>query len=78
MSRERQWLHDPMGPRRWTITGLCFIAVGGLVYLIHEQSRATSGTLVMVGAFFAFAGSFVEVLLRVRLNAAGRRGNPRR
>jgi uncharacterized membrane protein len=66
-----------MGPRRWTITGLCFIAVGALIYLIHEQSRAMSGTMVIVGAFFAFTGIIVEALLRLRLKGAARRENRR-
>jgi hypothetical protein len=75
--RERRWLKDPMGPRRWAITGLCFVAVGALIHALHEPSRATSGPLIMVGALFALAGFSVGLVLRVRMKAEARRANPR-
>ncbi len=69
MSRLPQLLHDPMGPRRWAITGLGFLTVGALVFLFHEASRATSRAMMIVGAAFSLVGIVVEVVLRIRLKA---------
>lgn len=77
MSRARQLLQDPMGPRRWTVTGLCFVAVGALIFLFHEASRPTSRVLVIVGAAFSLVGIFAEGMLRIRMKALARRQNLR-
>jgi xanthine/uracil permease len=66
-----------MGPRRWEITGVCFLAVGALLFLFDETRGAASRALVIVGAGFSFVAVVVEVLLRVRLKALARRQDTR-
>jgi len=75
MNRERKFLEDPMGPRRWGIGGACSVAVGSLFHLLQEQSRAwTSEPMIIIGAVLAVVGIAVEVAVRLRLRASARQG----
>jgi hypothetical membrane protein len=62
-----------MGPRRWAVTGLCFVVVGALIFLFREASRPTSRVLMIVGAAFSLVGIFAEGVLRIRLRSLARR-----
>lgn len=75
MSRARELLRDPMGPRRWSITGAAFLGVGALAHALHAPTRETSSAMMIVGALLALGGSAAELLLRAR--ARGRDGPPR-
>lgn len=71
MNGTEKFLKDPMGPRRWALTGVCFAAGGSLVYLLRPQSR-TSVAFIGVGALVALAGVAVEVIVRLWLRASAR------